>query len=399
MRRSLLAATAAGLVAVACLTTGDGERPVWLKGNTHTHTLWSDGNGAPELVVDWYERHGYDFLVLSDHNVLSRREYWFNIDDDRLTPTRVQELVERFGAASVELRGSEGRRQMRLKTLAELRERFDLTLIEGEEITDEFGAIPVHVNGINLAEIVHPQGGLTLRDVLNRNVSAVAEQSRATGRPMLAHVNHPNYGWALTWEDLAHVRDDRFFEVYNGHPGVRNEGDADRPGTGEMWDLANTLRVLELDLPLLLGLATDDSHHYHGWGPGHVNPGRGWVMVQCADRSADAIVAAMRGGAFYASSGVAIAALRTDATHYSFDIDVEPGLDYVTRFVGTLLVDGEPIAIGEVLSQTSDSSPTYEFRGDELFVRAVVTSSRPHPNPYRDGDFEMAWTQPVRTGE
>ena len=43
----------------------------WLKGNTHTHTTESDGDTSPELVARWYRDHGYDFLILSDHNTLT----------------------------------------------------------------------------------------------------------------------------------------------------------------------------------------------------------------------------------------------------------------------------------------------------------------------------------------
>ena len=42
--------------------------PRWWKGNTHTHTLNSDGDSSPGEVSHWYRDHGYDFLVLSDHN-------------------------------------------------------------------------------------------------------------------------------------------------------------------------------------------------------------------------------------------------------------------------------------------------------------------------------------------
>ena len=27
----------------------------WLKGNTHTHTIWSDGDAPPEQVVEYYD--------------------------------------------------------------------------------------------------------------------------------------------------------------------------------------------------------------------------------------------------------------------------------------------------------------------------------------------------------
>jgi len=41
----------------------------WYKGNTHAHTDESDGDSPPEVVASWYKNHGYNFLVLSDHNV------------------------------------------------------------------------------------------------------------------------------------------------------------------------------------------------------------------------------------------------------------------------------------------------------------------------------------------
>ena len=53
----------------------------WFKGNTHTHSLWSDGNDFPEMIVAWYHEHGYDFLAISDHNVLNRGERWIPVAD------------------------------------------------------------------------------------------------------------------------------------------------------------------------------------------------------------------------------------------------------------------------------------------------------------------------------
>src|SRR5262245_43179071 len=50
--------------------------PPYFKGNLHTHSLWSDGDDFPEMIAAWYKRHGYQFLALSDHNVLSEGERW-----------------------------------------------------------------------------------------------------------------------------------------------------------------------------------------------------------------------------------------------------------------------------------------------------------------------------------
>ncbi len=42
----------------------------WLRGNLHAHTTLSDGEWQPEVVIAAYERLGYDFLALSDHDLL-----------------------------------------------------------------------------------------------------------------------------------------------------------------------------------------------------------------------------------------------------------------------------------------------------------------------------------------
>jgi hypothetical protein len=366
---------------------GQGGQTQWYRGNTHTHTLWSDGDGAPELVAEWYHSHGYHFLVLSDHNVLSEGETWFPVEKGgRLTSERVKDLERRFGPEWVELRRPEGGPlQMRLKTLDELRARFEapgeFLFIQGEEITDEFEKTPVHVNGLNLDELIPPQGGTSIVDTIQRNVDAVIAQSRRLGRPTLAHVNHPNYGWALRPEHIAAIEGERFFEVYNGHPGVHNHGDADHMSTETMWDIAQVVRL-----------------HYHTRAVGKVNPGRGWVMVRAPRLEADAIIEAMRGGDFYASSGVTLADFGHDARRMHVSIETEPDVDYRTLFIGTRLVEEKPATIGEILYETTANPAVYEFRGDELYVRAVVISSRLHPNPHARGDLEQAWVQPVEGG-
>lgn len=53
----------------------------WFKGNLHTHSLWSDGNEFPEMISEWYRTHDYNFLSLSDHNVLSEGQRWMKEAD------------------------------------------------------------------------------------------------------------------------------------------------------------------------------------------------------------------------------------------------------------------------------------------------------------------------------
>ena len=79
----------------------------WFKGNIHCHTTMSDGDADPEVAVDWYQNHGYDFLVVSDHNHLTLLDY-------------------------------------------QATENLNMILIPGEEVTSSVGiySIPVHINAI-----------------------------------------------------------------------------------------------------------------------------------------------------------------------------------------------------------------------------------------------------------
>ncbi|HUW59727.1 MAG TPA: CehA/McbA family metallohydrolase [Candidatus Bathyarchaeia archaeon] len=43
----------------------------WLRGNLHTHTANSDGPLDPQATIDVYAGKGYDFLVITDHDLVS----------------------------------------------------------------------------------------------------------------------------------------------------------------------------------------------------------------------------------------------------------------------------------------------------------------------------------------
>ena len=51
----------------------------WFKGNLHTHSYWSDGDEYPEMIMDWYKTNGYNFVALSDHNILADGEKWIKV--------------------------------------------------------------------------------------------------------------------------------------------------------------------------------------------------------------------------------------------------------------------------------------------------------------------------------
>ncbi|MDC1460233.1 histidinol-phosphatase, partial [Flavobacteriaceae bacterium] len=94
-----------------------------------------------------------------------------------------------------------------------------------------------------------------------------------------------------------------FFEVYNGHPAVHNEGDDLHIDLETMWDLIN-ISYYDNDKPLLLGIATDDSHNYHQRSTSLSNTGRGWVMVNSKKIETLSLIESMESGNFYSSSGI-----------------------------------------------------------------------------------------------
>jgi len=380
------------------------EKLTWYKGNTHTHSLWSDGNDFPEMIAKYYKDNGYHFLVLSDHNILSRGEKWMRIDSVEkrrrtLGVPTMKKYLSTYGKEWVEIRGEDKTQEVRLKTLDEIRPLFEndksFIFIQGEEITNGFKGSPVHTNGINLKELIKPKKGNSLRETMRNNIIAVQEQASRFKKPMISHINHPNFGWSITAEDIAHVLEEKFFEVYNGHPSINHMGDSKRPGDEKIWDIANTLRLTKLNSLPLFGIASDDSHNYHG---GDSKPGRGWIMVHCSSLDEDSIINSINAGHFYSSSGVEFKNFNRDQEKGFLEFEIKPkeGVQYITKIRGTMKgEENDPQKVGKVLAEIKGLKIKYELSDDDLYVRATVHSSKDHPNPSFKGQMEKAWTQPI----
>ena len=133
----------------------------WYKGNTHTHTINNGGDSTPDEVVRWYRSHGYQFLVLTDHNFL----------------TRVDGLNAVHGAE----------------------EKF--LVVQGEEVTSRAGRTSRSTSTASTSSaLVEAYNGATIGETLQRNIDDIRA---ASGVP---HINHPNFGWALTSDDLRTAR-------------------------------------------------------------------------------------------------------------------------------------------------------------------------------------------------
>jgi hypothetical protein len=323
IRRGLL-----GLLAVLFVAQGIAAQARWFRGNTHTHTINSDGDSSPDAVVRWYKEHFYHFVVISDHNAV----------------TPVEGLNAVFAAPGKFL------------------------VLSGEEVTDHLEGAPVHLIGVGVREVVPPQGGATVQEILSRDARAV----RAAGG--VPHINHPNFGWALSAEQIAAAAEARHFEIWSGHPGVNSRGGGGSPSAEEIWD-----KILSTGR-LIFGVAVDDAHQFKGeFSAWAVNPGRGWIVVRATELTAVAILAAFDRGDFYCSSGVEFKSYEANAREIRIELlqgTGNSGPRYRTFFIGK---------DGVVLKQDDSFTPSYQFQGSELYVRARIESSF----------GGMAWTQPV----
>ena len=249
----------------------------WFKGNIHTHSDVEGGDSDPETVVRWYRRHGYDFLVLSDHNHRTILDY------------------------------APGRRRFKRPLM-----------VPGEEVSAsvQSGTLPIHIGGIGITRVIEPIDAGGVVATIQANVDAVLQ---AGG---IASLNHPNFKWAFDHEAIKQVTGASLLEVFNGHPAVNLYGAPGRPSCEQIWD-----GVLSAGRAIF-GVATDDSHNFKDFAPHLSNPGRGWVMVRAEELTSEAIVEALATGEFYASTGVVLDEVEgsQDAIH----LKIEPIGDNVS---------------------------------------------------------------------
>ena len=165
----------------------------WLKGNLHTHSLWSDGDNYPEMIADWYKRNGYQFLGISDHNVLQEGGKWFELKQpvsikgevvQRGGGAVLEKYLARFGSDWVEQRVTGPKREVRLKPLAEYRSLLEepgrFLMIPAEEVTGAWKVArnettperggPVHINAINLRDLLPGHTAASAVEVMRRTL-------------------------------------------------------------------------------------------------------------------------------------------------------------------------------------------------------------------------------------
>jgi len=216
------------------------------RGNLHGHSTASDGKLSPEQVVGFYKDNGYDFTCLSDH-------LWSD---------------KRFAAARV---------------------------TDGHALdTDEFITIPsaeLHCFGKaydndGLWHIV--ANGLPLDFEMATETEGAPELiQRAKDAGAYVSLAHPEW-YSMTMEEAAITSHAHAVEIYNHSC---TTGSARGSGMAVADYLLQEGHQISFT-------ATDDSHFERPDGAG------GWVMVAAEDLTADAIVAALKAGHHYSSTGL-----------------------------------------------------------------------------------------------
>ncbi len=380
-------------VADAAIATPDAAPPdaapprdvEWLRGSTHVHALPSGDSRVPVPdVIAWYQAHGYDFIFLTDHNKVSEA-------DGRMPPA-----PPAAGSAAVEPVAppvvwptTVGHPYVRWPGETDRAADHDLIVLAGSELTynpdvcDPPPPLPdgkcrLHFNALGVT--ARPEGRIEWPDRPNPSRLAQVDRAVAMARTLgtdLVQFNHPQWHWGTTpalfidavghgigFVEIANKQ----FARWNGGQAAAPPKQAAFPSIEALWDAA------WLAGATVWGVASDDAHHYQGDGGGEYPAGGAYVVVH-ARREPAAILDALRGGEFYASTGVTLARVERLASALVVEVAADDPGDHVIRFV----VDGVPTAAltGRVAAHPVPAHGS---------VRAVVERS----------DGARAWTQPLR---
>jgi hypothetical protein len=326
----LLAAVGCGPSGPPCHFERTSHLAKFWKGNTHTHTNRSgDATGEPAEVARWFKTHGYSFVFITDHH--------------KNGPP--SDLAEVEDAAFQVMEGEE----------------YTYTSVVGGE------KLHPHVNGLGTTTSVRCGEVSPPSKAVQEAVDAITAQGG------IAQINHPNHKWSLTFDDIARVHGATLLEVANKHFGTNNKGDEHHEGVEPMWDRLLTAGVR------LWGVASDDNHMLPGpGGDGGAEryeavPGRGWVQVAAPALTDADVLAALRAGDFYFSTGVEFERIDVEGKSIAVALRAPPAGAEI-EFVGSG---------GRVLGKSSGPRAEYVLRGGEGYVRVRAQAGH-----------DFGWTQP-----
>ena len=291
------------------------------RGNLHTHSTLSDGALSPGEVCRRYAEAGYDFLCLSDH-FLGR--YGYPIADT--VPYRTNRFT---------------------------------TILGAEVHTGRLGNGEVwHILAVGLpADFVAPDALDFDGHDRQETGPEIARRCREAGA--FVAIAHPEW-YGLTPEDARAIDAAHAVEIYNHgcHVGC------DRGFGIAVWD------VLLNEGQRLHACATDDAHFKE---PDHFG---GWVMVKAEANEPDALLAALKAGRYYSSTGPELRDVRVEGDRIVVECSPVENVVAIGRTIASKAVQGPSLTGAEL--------PLAPFANGGWFRVAV-----------QDAANRRAWSNPL----
>lgn len=325
----------------------------WYKGNTHTHSTYSDGDTSALEAIEWYQSNNYNFLFVTDHNY----------------PLQPDSIYENYYNHFITIPGNE---------VSDIRAIHSSALNTKCYIPYVAGYKNKIKNNELQTSILDPLPQTTA-DIVEFHATQIL---RKGGLPIL---NHPNFQSGVYAKDIIPIKKLKHMEIYNGHPDVYNDGNEKHAPVEVKWDSVLTHKHL------IYGIASDDAHHFQKFGKDKANPGRGWIMVNAKDLSADNIIQGIRRGEFYATTGVILSEYIYNKEEKSLLVTVDPNktaceihvpketLTFKIQFIGYN---------GIVLYETTGLQAMYTGQKSDKYIRVKVTCQA-------NDKCYTAWGQPI----
>ena len=397
MKQNILKAFFTFTVAILFVLWGELQSAEWYKGQLHCHSQWSDGNTLPELAIGWYKDKGYQFMSLTDHNVLQHDPgKWKEVSAALINASK-----EKFGDW-VETKEADGKTLVRLKTFAELSQKMNepgkFLLIPGHEQNTSVAGFSLHANAINITEsIPFPKDFPSVAAAASAWRKASFANSMANNLEGFWMLNHPDWPYYdNSPEVLIEAHEIEFYE--NNMTSGPRKRQPQMPNQEKYWDIINTFRLLAGHKPIY-SVASDDTHNYLNFKNGATNPGHGWVVVRSDKLDTNTLFQAMKKGDFYSSCGVVLKDVRFDPATKTLTVVVDPAenVKYTIRFVGTKkgfdttkvpfeIPAEENLAlrrgftysdqIGATFLTVEGTTASYKMAPEDMYVRAIITSDQ-----------------------
>lgn len=304
----------------------------FFKGNLHTHSNLSDGKKTPEEVIELYRSRGWDFLSLTDHF----------LPEAHFRP------------------GTEGFIKVT-----------DTTALRSSDFTTILGA-EIHAPSLQSGDLWHFVAvGLPLDFAeLAEGEQGIDIAKRAFETGAFMGVAHPAW-YTLTIEETIPIL------PYMHSIEIHNQGCVGI-GRGDGWYFADELLTKGHKLSTY---AADDAHSYVP-RESFLDAFGGWVQVKSESLDPDALVAALKAGNYYSSTGPEFEDMSWDGE--TLQIHSTP----VERYLITATGARSEIIFGEDMTQgtfhaTKENGKRASWAEDSFFRVTAMAA-----------DGTRAWSQP-----